>query len=201
MGRFARLINFIRRQGNRSDARSNPGGGATVDAYHMQPAGDDAHPLPGDDVILVEVRRKNNYAAVGYRDPQNAQSAQPGERRVYARSADGTQVVELFLHNDGQARLANGAGFVDLAPDGTIEGNSGGAIMELQPGGQGEIRNGAGFMRLMPNGFINLNGLMISPSGQLTDANGIELHGHSHTQPNDSDNDVQQRTNTASMAP
>ncbi len=198
MGRFAALSQFIRKSG-RTDVRCNPGGGATVDAYHMQGAGDDSHPLPTDTAILVEVPRSRNFAAVGYNDPSNAQTAQAGERRLYARNADGEQVAEVFLRNTGQVRVSNDNGFVDLAADGTIQADSGGATAELTPGGQAELRNSAGFIRLMPNGSVSINGFVINPAGQATDANGIGVHSHSHTQPNDSAGNQQERTDEASM--
>ncbi len=182
MGRFATLSNFLRR-GDRSDTRCNPGGGATVDAYHMQPAGDDSHPLPKDDVALVEVQRSNNFAAVGYRDPLNLQTAQAGERRVYARDpSSGEQVCEAYFYNDGRIKLSNDAGFVDLSPNGTIQ-----------------LNNTAGAIMLLPGGSVNINGLIISPNGLLTDANGITLHLHSHTQQPDSGGNNEQRTDQASM--
>ena len=198
-GRLAKLINFIRKPKGVSDVRCDPGGGANVDAYHMQPAGDDAHPLPTDTAALVELPRSRNFAAVGYHDPNNAQTAGPGERRVYARDADGNQVAEVFLHNDGQVRTSNDKGFIDLAADGTIQADSGGATAELTPGGQAELRNSAGFIRLLPDGSVNINGFVISSTGQATDSGGIGVHSHSHTQDPDSAGNTQKRTDQASQ--
>ena len=201
MARFAIVQNFIRavRRGiNLSDTQCDPGGGANVKAYHAQQPGDDSHPLPDDTAVLVDLPRSNGFAAVGYIDPKNTQTAQPGARRMYSRDADGNQVAEVHLHNDGQIRASNAAGFVDLGAGGIIEANSGGAILELQPGGQGEIRNGAGFIRLLADGSVSINGFVISPTGQATDADGIGVHSHTHTQPNDGAGNQQQRTDAAS---
>ncbi|AUR81584.1 hypothetical protein NVP1009O_17 [Vibrio phage 1.009.O._10N.261.51.C9] len=194
MGRFAALSQFIRKSG-RTDVRCNPGGGATVDAYHMQGAGDDSHPLPTDTAILVEVPRSRNFAAVGYNDPSNAQTAQVGERRLYARNADGAQVAEVFLRNTGQVRMSNDNGFVDLAPDGTIT---------LDDGSGGTIAISGGVITLTGTainlvGATNINGLVVTGSGQMTDASGISLHGHSHTQDPDSAGNTQARTDEASQ--
>lgn len=211
MGRFAKLINFIRRERGVSDARCNPGGGAVVDAYHVQPAGDDCHPLPTDTLALVEVPRSNNYAAVGGVDPNNRQTAEPGERRVYSRNADGEQVAEVFLHNDGQVRTSNDNGFIDLAANGDIEASNGqasvslvGTTITLDDGAGGSISISNGVITLTGTainlvGPINANGATISQAGQITDADGLSVHGHNHTQGNDSNGDAQQPTSTAQI--
>lgn len=123
MGRIAKVLDFIRRAGGKSDTKCDPGGGAIRQAPHAQPAGDDGHPLPGDYAVLVEVPQAGGYSAVGYVDPRNAQTAGPGERRIYARSADGAQVVELWLKSDGSARLSNADGFSELKPSGAVDIN------------------------------------------------------------------------------
>ncbi|AAQ96486.1 hypothetical protein [Vibrio phage VP16T] len=211
MGRFAKITNFIRRAAGVSDVRCNPGGGATVDAYHAQPAGDDCHPLPTDTAVLVETPRSNNYAAVGVVDPNNRQTAGPGERRVYSRNADGEQVAEVFLHDDGQVRVSNDEGFVDLAADGTIQASNGqasatlqGTSITLDDGAGGSISINGGVITLTGTairliGPVDANGATISEAGQITDADGLSVHGHNHTQANDSDNDVQQPTSTAQI--
>lgn len=169
MGRFGVVTAFLRalrRGGNQSDTRCDPGGGALVDAYHAQQPGDDTHPLPGDTAVLVAVERSNNYAAVGYIDPDNVQTAQQGERRLYARPAGGgAAVCEVHLFNDGRIILSNGAGSLQMLADGSV----------------------------------NINGAVISPSGQITDSGDIQLHGHSHTQGVDSAGDTQARTDAASQ--
>ncbi len=211
MGRFAAITNFIRKAAGVSDVRCNPGGGATVDAYHAQPAGDDCHPLPTDTTVLVEVPRSNNYAAVGIIDPNNAQTAGPGERPVYSRNANGEQVAEVFLHDDGRVRASNDNGSVDLAANGDIVATNGSASAALV-GASVTLSDGAGGSISIVNGVITLtgaairlagpvdaNGATISAAGQITDADGLSVHGHNHTQPNDSDGDVQQPTSTAQI--
>lgn len=156
MGRIAKVLEFIRGAGGKSDTKCDPGGGAVRQAPHAQQPGDDAHPLPGDYAVLVEVPQSGGFAAVGYVDPNNAQTAAPGERRIYARTADGQQVVELWLKADGSARLSNASGH-----------------LELQAGGTVDI-----------NGFtIDPSGKATSPVGVKAPsivAAGKELAGHSH---------------------
>lgn len=123
MGRIAKVLEFIRGIGGKSDTKCDPGGGAIRQAPHAQPPGDDSCPLPGDYVVLVEVPQSGGYAAVGYVDPQNTQVAGPGDRRLYARTPEGVQVVELWLKADGSARLSNGAGFLELEAGGDVVGN------------------------------------------------------------------------------
>lgn len=123
MGRIAKVLAFIRGAGGRSDTKCDPGGGAIRQAPHAQQPGDDAHPLPGDYAVLVEVPQTGGFAAVGYVDPQNAQTAGPGERRVYARTANGEQIVELWFKSDGSARLSNASGYLELEAGGDVVGN------------------------------------------------------------------------------
>lgn len=197
MARFAIVQNFIRavRRGiNLSDTQADPGGGANIKAYHAQQPGDDSAPLAGDTVVVVETPRSNGFAAVGYIDPQNAQTAAPGERRVYGRAADGKQVNELYLHGDGRATLSNDVGFVDLAADGTIT---------LDDGAGGSISISGGVVTITGSainlvGPTDINGFTVSESGEATDANNIGLGTHSHTQEPDSAGNQQRRTDAAS---
>lgn len=104
MGLIGRILSFVRAQRNGaqiSDVKTDPGGGPNVTAEHFAPAGDDAHPLPGDYVYGSPSPQHGRYAAVGYVDPANQSKAQPGEKRLYARNADGQQVGEVWLKADG----------------------------------------------------------------------------------------------------
>lgn len=156
MGRIAKVLEFIRGVGGKSDTKCDPGGGAIRQAPHAQQPGDDAHPLPGDYAVLVETPQSGGFAAVGYVDPLNAQTAGPGERRIYARAADGSQVIELWLQSDGSAAMNNGTGFLVLQSDGSV--NINGLII----GTDGKATS--------PTGF----------EGPSMVADGKELAGHTH---------------------
>lgn len=123
MGRIAKVLEFIRGVGGLSDAKCDPGGGAIRQVRHFQGAGDDSPPLPGDYAALVEVPQTGGFVAVGYVDPLTEQTAAPGERRLYARTADGAQIVELWLKADGSARLSNAGGYLELEAEGDVVGN------------------------------------------------------------------------------
>lgn len=123
---LARLLSFVRTRANSaqvSDVKVDPGGGANVTAQHFAPAGDDSHPLPGDYVALTGASGTGRANAVGYIDPANEQKAAAGEKRVYARSADGAPMVEVWLKNDGSAIIQNSAGVFTLQPDGEFNIN------------------------------------------------------------------------------
>jgi hypothetical protein len=72
---------------------------------HFDSAGVDAPPLPGDSVLLVQQDGEGEEAVSGYHDPKNAGVAEPGERRTYARDAEGTLVCEVWLKKDGSVHI------------------------------------------------------------------------------------------------
>lgn len=181
MGRVGRLIRFVRavRNGAKvSDAVFDPGGGPNISAEHFGPAGDDAYPLPGDYVFASGQDQAGRESAIGYVDPVNAQVAQPGERRVYARDVDtGVKVVELWLQNDGAATLFNDLIDVTIYPD-----------------GRGVINNGNGLFLLRADGEFRINGVRVTTDGDVITSEGVSLRNHTHTQPADSDGDAEQPT-------
>lgn len=124
MGLIARLLSFTRAQRNAayvSDAKVDPGGGANLSAPHFSAPGDDSQPLPGDYVFAVPAKRSGSAAAVGYLDPVNEPKAGPGDKRVYARNADGAIVGELWLKSSGDIELTNGAATLTLKASGAVE--------------------------------------------------------------------------------
>ena len=72
----------------------------TVQAPHFADAGDDSLPLPGDMAALDE-SEADELRATGYNDPTNAGVALPGEKRMYARDADGVIVGVIYLRASG----------------------------------------------------------------------------------------------------
>lgn len=176
MGRLGKLLSFLRttRNGsNVSDAKVDTGGGFNLTLEHFSPAGEDAHPLPGDYVAILPIQATGRGVAVAYADPNNEQTAQPGEKRIYARDSSGAFVVELWLKADGSAVLTNGFGTVTLSADGAISGSNSNGSFELESGGD----------------FV-VNGVTIDTDGNITSptsvsapsivADGKELAGHDH---------------------
>lgn len=73
---------------------------------------------------------------------------------------------------------------------------SGALVVELwlHNDGAGELSNALGSLTLLADGTFNINGVLISAAGTITDANGIVLGTHTHPQAPDSDGDTQQPT-------
>lgn len=208
MGLIGRILSFVRAQRNGaqiSDVKTDPGGGPNVTAEHFAPAGDDAHPLPGDYVYGSPSPQRGRYAALGYVDTANQSKAQPGEKRVYARNADGQQVGEVWLKADGTIVAENDQGSTTLAPDGSFEAENGNGAMTLAADGSILGQNAAGSFELQSGGNFVVNGVTITTAGQIITPTGltapsaviggVEAAGHNHTQGNDSDGDSQVPTN------
>ena len=186
MGLIGKLLSFVRVVRNGitiSDAKTNPGGGPNFTPEHFAPAGDDSHPLPGDFNYSAPTPQRGKYVVLGYVDPVNTPTANPGDKRIYARDADsGEGVVELWLKNDGSAVLTNENGSVTLGADGTILG-----------------QNSAGSFHLQVGGDFVVNGVTIAADGSVTipsslSLNGKEIAEHTHSQANDSGGNTEQDT-------
>ena len=130
MGFIGEVLNFFRldRFGVPSaDVTVDPGGGGdgiespNQTAEHFSPAGDDSRPLPGDYAVVVEVPGEGEGAVVGYLDPANAGVAEGGEKRIYARDANGNLAAEVHLQADGTILINNGSGFCEYTPGGDVE--------------------------------------------------------------------------------
>ena len=182
MGRVGKILSFVRAAIS-SDVKVDRGGQDTRTPQHFSDIGDDSFPLAGDFTQLVGQAGSGRDSVVGYVDPKNAQKAAAGEKRIYARDADsGAEVIEMWLKNDGSAVVSNAEGELTLKPDGAIKG-----------------ANAAGAFELLANGSINLNGVIISPTGVVTIPTslvlaGKEIAGHNHSQANDSAGNVEQDT-------
>lgn len=106
----------------RSDVQVDPGGNTTVTALHAIGIGDDSVPLPDDTAVTVELEGKGRLAVVAYLDTENEPKAEAGERRIYARKADGTVAAALWLKATGDVVFEDSAGAVvaRIAADGTV---------------------------------------------------------------------------------
>lgn len=76
-------------------------GDETITAELMQEPGVDALPLPGDEVAIEEAEGAGDTIATAFADPKNTGTAEEGERRQYARDAEGTLVCEIWQKKDG----------------------------------------------------------------------------------------------------
>lgn len=202
MGKLAKLLSFVRtvrRGANVSDSKVDPGGGENITSEHFAPVGDDSHPLPGDYVVAVDVQRTGVTAAVGYLDPANAQKTQPGGKRIYSRDADGNQVAEVWLKNDGTIIADNGGCTLTLNPDGTATANFDILLTVNVPDtifnsnvringnlSWSGIGSGVGGPAIMNGGITNTGGNIVS--------DGVGLETHTHEQGVDSDGDSEVTT-------
>jgi len=131
-----------------SDVKHDPGGGANETGEHFQAANQDAVPLPGDYLLTVSVQRTGGEVVVGFIDPNQEQTAEPGEYRAYARDGDGAQVVQLHLKKDGTAVLNNAE-----------------VTVEMKPSGEVNTQNASGFYKLLASGVVDINGFIINTDG------------------------------------
>jgi hypothetical protein len=115
-----RVVKRVRNKGNTLTATCGVGGTAVVTAETFGPVGTDAHPLPNDVGVLVDLPHSGGYALVGFSDTVNERQAEPGEHIVYGRAADGTIVNRVWLKSDGSVHVSNDDGSIKLASDGSV---------------------------------------------------------------------------------
>lgn len=155
------------------EAKVDRGGNDIVTGYQFAPPGDDGQPLPGDVAYLGDDLGAGNAQILGYQDPINAGIAGPGERRLYARAADGAIMGQVWLKADGSILIANDEGSAELGADGTISLAAGEASAELGADGAISLTNGSG-------------GLAIDAAGNVTATTPLGTFGagtHTHTSP------------------
>jgi hypothetical protein len=132
MGTTAVVQSFERvsdEDGEGVDVKIETAGEDNVDeAEHFANVGDDAPPLKGDFAAVSEAPGAGSLRVAGYVDSKNPGKALGGEKRIYARSADGAPVAEIWLHGDGLVEitaLAPGGrykiGKVEIDQDGNIK--------------------------------------------------------------------------------
>jgi hypothetical protein len=199
MGRIGQLISFVRAlvgETKVSDVKVDRGGGDNRTPQHFSAPGDDAFPLPGDFVAIIDQAGTGRDSAVGYVDPKNLQKATAGDKRIYARDANGDQIVELWLKSDGTATLSNANGSVTLRPDGGTVTTTPLSTFDADADGSIAGTNGNGNFELQAGGTFEVNGVTIDPAGNIITpttlsaatvaastsmtAVGKELVGHDH---------------------
>lgn len=142
MGRTAQVLNVGRSTEEGIEivhVQCDPGGGAIVTAELFTGPGDDSLPLPGDSVALQEGTGAGVEQAVGFVDSANHGTAEPGERRSYARDEDGVPVCEISLQKNGRILikvLKTGGAPIDIESDGVINVKSPDVRLGSAPGGR-----------------------------------------------------------------
>jgi hypothetical protein len=158
MSRVAYLLSFdrvIEDGAHGADVKCDPDGGNIVTAPHFADPGDDSAPLPGDYVALDESSGSGGEHATGYADVRNAGKAGPGEKRLYARKADGAPIAELWLKADGSVVISNAVGTFEMSPNGDFD---------------------------IKGGTIALNGVTIGKDGTIETAGDMVVKGLSFSQ-------------------
>ncbi len=183
MGMISAVLSYarkIRNGANVSDVKHDPGGGALETGEHFQPANMDSAPLPGDYTVTTSVQRTGGEVAVGFIDPAQAQTANPGEFRAYSRSAGGTQVAQVYLMNDGTVEMSNAIVNITALADGTITAGNGPGLFNMAPDGTVTINN----VIITPDGAVSSPASMTAPAiaagTSLTKA-GVEVADQQHT--------------------
>ncbi|CAM0104033.1 hypothetical protein MYOV065v1_p0046 [Vibrio phage PS15B.2] len=210
MGRITRVLSNSPE--NRVKADRN--GGDINDMEHLQPLGDDSKPLPQDDGWSDRTSENGNDVYFGAFDYGN-KIAGPGEKRTYARNADGVPVSHVYQKDDGTIIIANDSYSKTINPDGSyVETNgtyekvvnadgswsetNGAYTKSVDASGAMTETNGSGTKTLGTDGSFDFNGFVIGPNGLVKDSSGIGLDSHSHTQGADSAGNSQVRTDSAS---
>lgn len=155
MGRIATVLALegadeIKIDGDDGDSSTPP---------HFAPPGDDSRPLPGDDVLTLDVDGAGSEAVVGYADG-TAKTAGAGERRIYARDASGAVVCELYLKGDGAIEISTIASGNSV----TINGVTIDAAGNISAPGEVTAKAGASAVKLS----THMHPTAMGPSGPPT---------------------------------
>lgn len=81
--------------------------GPLLTLEHFAPCGDDSPPLPTDFAAVKAATGSGTAQAVAYQDPKNKGKAAGGEKRTYARAADGTVVAEIWAKGNGDVFITS----------------------------------------------------------------------------------------------
>lgn len=183
MGLISYVLSIVKREKS-TDVKSDPGGNYNHNAAHYSAPGDDSLPLAGDAAVNVPTQRTGGFASVGYIDPNNLKSAGPGEKRSYSRNADGEQMAEAYLKDDGTIVIQNDKGIFVITSSGAISGVNEEGSFELNQGGT-FIING---VTIDKDGNINVPAaaILTAPQAKVSASLKIgvteaETIGHTHT--------------------
>lgn len=132
---------------------------------YMPSSGEDSPPQEGDKVVVLELGTAFKLA-VGVQDAI-APAINPGERKVYSRSDAGAIAAFMLLANSGDIEFGGVKFTVNATGDITLDAGGGAATITIQTDGTIEIANAAGFIILASSGIVNINGVMIDPTGNI----------------------------------
>lgn len=157
---LAKLLDFIRLDKNEtkySDCTIDTGGGNNLTAEHFADSGDDSHPLKDDYVVYVNIPRTGGKAVVGYIDPKNKQKSEAGDKRIYARSSDGEEIIDFWLKNSGSAILENQNITVTIKDTGEVSIKNAKAEILMTDSGNVKFKNELSNVDINNDGNIKLN--------------------------------------------
>lgn len=80
-----------------------------ISARLYGPAGDDSPPLDDDRIALMKIDGSGKWVAVGVL--VKSDNAEPGEKKLYSRDANGNVKAEIYLKKDGVMELNGNADF------------------------------------------------------------------------------------------
>lgn len=174
MGRITRALSTT---GNRIKALIN--GSDINEMEHLQPFGDDAKPLPQDDGWSDRTSQNGVDVYFGSFDYDN-KITEPGEKRTYARDADGNPVNHVYLKKDGTIIIANDSYSKTINPDGSFVETNGTYSKSVNADGSWSETNGSYTKTVDASGSMtqtgqvfNLNGFIINPDGSATSPVGV----------------------------
>lgn len=141
---------------------------------HLQPLGDDSRPLPQDDGWSDRTSQNGVDVYLGAFDYDN-KIAEPGEKRTYARDANGVPVSHVYQKKDGTIIIANDSYSKTINPDGSWVETNGAYSKSVNADGSYTETNGAYTKTVDDSGAMtqtgqvfNLNGFIINPDGSAT---------------------------------
>lgn len=131
-------------------------------AERWAPSGDDAPPLPGDDVCLQESEGTGETDAVGFSDA-TAKKAAGGEKRIYSRTPEGVLAAEFWLKGDGSIVLTNllapAGGVIELQADGAVVLNG----VAISPTGSVTVPAGAALGNALLDLLTHIHAVAAAP--------------------------------------
>jgi len=162
VGRITRALSVI---GERIKALADAGD--INEMEHLQPLGDDSKPLPQDDGWSDRTNQSGGDVYFGAFDYEN-KIAEPGEKRTYARDADGNPVSHVYQKKDGTIIIANDSYSKTINPDGSFVETNGTYSKNVSADGSFTETNGAYTKTVATSGEVNINGFVIGPDGSAS---------------------------------